>query len=129
MMKRLLLVAAIAGCGGPTTPPTEVRSSLRRAIETPVESAEQAAELSRLVEAALEDDVFRRMRRSEVEDAVGRGDDCARHPRCQQNGFADNDWFYEVGQPIGGFPGPVPIMIIGFDREGRADKAWNLRVH
>jgi len=124
----LLAVTAIA-CGGTGVAPEEYRRRLREAIDAPVSSPEQSADNSRLVEEALNERALDDMTRDEVEAAIGRGDPCSRHPRCAENGFEDDDWFYAVGQMGEGASGAVPVLIVGFDRTGRVDRSWNLQTH
>jgi hypothetical protein len=97
----------------------------------PVQSRQQRKQHSRLVEKALESDALQGMTRTEVKQTIGRGDPCSRHPRCAEHGFAGDDWFYTVGRmgTQGGDPGPLPLLIVGFDRTGRVNRTWNLRVH
>ena len=119
-----------ASCGGlPSVPREESLEELRVAIETPVSSSEVSAQNSRLVERIADEDVIQNMRRSELEEAIGRGDTCSRHPHCGENGFDANAWFYAVGQASDGYAGAVPELIVGFSREGRVDRVWNLRTH
>jgi len=125
-----LALLLLAACGGGTTVnPTESLARLRTAIDSPVSTNEQGQENSRLVEQSLEENVFDDMMRSEVEEAIGRGDPCSRHPRCAENGFEPDDWFYTVGQMGEGSVGALPIMILGFDRTGRVVRSWNLSTH
>ncbi len=107
----------------------EALPKLRAAIEKNLSSPEEAAENSRLLEEILDDNVLNEMFRHEVEEAIGRGDPCSRHPRCAENGFESNDWFYHVGQQGEGRTGAVPILIVGFDTSGRVVRTWNLRTH
>jgi hypothetical protein len=102
---------------------------LRAAIEKVISSPEESAENSRLVEKILDDTVLHEMFRAELEEAIGRGDPCSRHPRCAEQGFSGDDWFYTVGQMGEGRTGAVPIMIVGFDTSGRVVRTWNLTTH
>ncbi|MCA9582985.1 MAG: hypothetical protein KC416_14395 [Myxococcales bacterium] len=101
---------------------------LRAAIGTPVNSPEDAATHSRLTEEALEGGNLQGKSRAEVEGLIGRGDPCSRHPQCEEQGFADGDWFYTVGT-LGAAHTALPVFIVGFDRQGRVARTWNLRVH
>lgn len=134
MMKRpefLILVLLGTACGSTpgsqrSLPDQDPMLTMRNAIGTPVSTPEQSAEHSRLVESLVSDAVFEGMSRAEIEAAIGRGDPCSRHPRCAENEFSSGDWFYDVGT----FDGvQVPLLIIGFDPAGRADRTWNLRTH
>jgi hypothetical protein len=118
-----------AACGAVPMSREEALPKLRAAIQKNLSSPEEAAENSRLVEKVADDGVLNEMFRHEVEEAIGRGDPCSRHPRCAENGFEANDWFYTVGQQGEGRTGAVPIMILGFDTSGRVVRVWNLRTH
>ncbi|MBX3248395.1 MAG: hypothetical protein KF901_14545 [Myxococcales bacterium] len=121
----LLLVLAC----GPTIPREQLLDDLAAAVSRPVSTSDQSAEHSRVVEAAVEGDALQRMRRHDVQAKLGRGSDCSRHPRCVELGFAASDWVYHVGAMGEGYGGPVPLLIVGFDREGNVDRVWNLRTH
>lgn len=123
----LLLPLALA-CG-PSIPPAQTLASLAAVMEEPVDDADESARFSQKVQQVVESDALMNMSRPEVEAAIGRGDPCSRHPRCMDNEFDGDDWFYDVGALGQGYPGPVPILIVGFDREGKVVKVWNLRTH
>ena len=123
--------ASLLGCGGPPVDHTATFARLRAAIETPVTSRDQAHERSRLAESVSEARALEGLFRREVEEAIGRGDPCSRHPRCAAQGFAGDDWYYAVGT-VGeaqGSVGPMPVLIVGFDRTGRATRTYSLTVH
>jgi outer membrane protein assembly factor BamE (lipoprotein component of BamABCDE complex) len=124
-----LAAVHLTACGGGATATRAQLPELRQAIDEPVESKEANEEHSRLVEAVAEDGVLDGMSRSEVQSALGRGDPCSRHPKCAENGFDGNDWYYSVGRMGEGGPSVRPVLIVGFDRTGQVDRTWNLRVH
>ena len=95
----------------------------------PVDDADESARFSQRVQEVVESDALQNMSRPEVQELLGRGDPCSRHPRCMDNGFENDDWFYDVGALGEGYPGPVPLLIVGFDREGKVVRVWNLRTH
>lgn len=119
---------SLAACGATMTR-EEGLPQLRAAIERPISSPEESQENSRLVEAILDNTLLHGMFRAEVEEAIGRGDQCSRHPRCAEHGYHGDDWFYTVGQMGEGRTGALPILIVGFDTSGRVTKTWNLRTH
>jgi hypothetical protein len=123
------LFACLASACGPSIPPAETLQSLAAVMNEPVDDADESARFSQKVQSVVENDSLQNMSRQEVEDAIGRGDPCSRHPRCIDNGFDGDDWFYDVGALGEGYPGPVPILIVGFDREGKVVRVWNLRTH
>lgn len=125
----LLTCALTVGCGGASINRDESLRRLSDAIQAPVSSPEEAQENSKLVEQIVQEGLLEDMTREEVSSAIGRGDDCSRHPRCAENEFEDDDWFYNVGQMGEGSAGMVPALIVGFDRFGKVTRTWNLRVH
>lgn len=125
----LMTAAAFTpACGGAQRGGTADLTALRAALAEPVTSLEVSQAHSRLAEAALEENAFEGKTRAEVEALLGRGDDCATHPRCAEQGFADDDWHYDVGVPAE-HSAPIPVIILGFDRSGRVSRTWNLRTH
>jgi hypothetical protein len=124
-----LLIAVLALACGPTMTREEALPRLKQAIASSVSSPEQSQESSRLVEDILEQKILHGMFRHEVEEAIGRGDACSRHPRCAENDFSGDDWFYSVGVMGEGRTGALPILIVGFDTSGRVVRTWNLRTH
>lgn len=114
---------------GPSVPREQLLDDLVSAVSAPVSDADASARHSRIVQAAVDGDALLGMRRFEVEEKLGRGEVCSRHPRCGELGFSSDDWFYHVGAMGEGYGGPVPQLIVGFDREGTADRVWNLRTH
>jgi hypothetical protein len=125
----LLSTLELAACGAVPMSRDEAMPQLRAAIEKNISSPEESQANSRLLEDILDDQVLEEMFRHEVEEAIGRGDPCSRHPRCEENGYGPQDWFYTVGQMGEGRSGALPILIIGFDTSGRVVKTWNLRTH
>ncbi len=127
-MRLLSLLILVAACG-PTVPPDQLLNSLRDVMESPVNNGDEAAHTSQVVQDAVDGDALHGLRRHEVEERIGRGDPCSRHPRCGELGFDSDDWFYNVGALGEGFAGPVPVLIVGFDHHGTVVRAWNLRLH
>lgn len=121
-------LALLAGCGGAVNS-EQVLADLHQAIGAPVGDPDTNAAHSRLVDVALDGSVLDDRHRAEVQELIGRGDPCSRHPRCGAHGFNGDDWFYTVGVAAEGYPEHLPILIVGFDRHGRVDRTWNLRTH
>ncbi len=125
----VLLSAIAAACGGAGPPPEQTLAELRAAIEAPVSSNEASQERSRTLQRLLETEVLMDMNRAEVDEAIGRGDPCSRHPRCAEQGFEGDDYFYTVGTEGDGAVGTLPLLIVGFDRTGRVTRLWSFRTH
>ncbi len=116
----------LAGCGGASQGGSELLPQLRAAMGKPVDSMDQSKAHSRLVEDALESNALSGMNRAEVEAAIGRGDECSRHPRCAEQNFQNDDWYYDVGT-LGAGGAQLPVLIVGFDHTGHVTRTWNLR--
>ena len=123
------LAFAGLGCAGASSQSgAELLSQLSAAMATPVDSIETSHTHSRTTMEVVETGALERMNRVEVQAAIGRGDSCSRHPRCAEEGFSSNDWFYTIGS-LGSTGATAPILIVGFDREGIVDRTWYLRTH
>jgi hypothetical protein len=122
-----LLLLSI-GCG-PAIDRGSTLAELRQAIARPVSSSDESAENSLIVEKVVENDVLLEMNRLDVEEAIGQGDPCSRHPRCAELDFQGDDWFYTVGQMGEGRTGALPLLIVGFDTSGRVVRVWHLFTH
>ncbi|MFW5875818.1 MAG: hypothetical protein ACOCXM_03715 [Myxococcota bacterium] len=123
----LALALSSAGCatvGGESR--DNLLSDLKGAMARPVDGKERSRAHSSLVEDVVETDLLQGMSRGQVAEAIGRGEPCSRHPRCDELGFEGNDWFYHVGPSRGA---RSPILIVGFDRTGHVVRTWNLKTH
>ncbi|NCQ61976.1 MAG: hypothetical protein GW913_15065 [Myxococcales bacterium] len=116
------------GCGS-SIPREQLLANLHQAMQEDVADSAGSASHSRVVEAALDENALDGLRRDEVEERIGRGEPCSRHPRCGEHDFVDNDWFYEVGRPSQGYGSALPLLIVGFDRSGRVDRTWSLHTN
>ncbi len=129
MPSRLPLLATLALCAACTKAPSaqETLPKLRAAIQSPVDSAEQNAQNSTLVDLVSSEKQLHGLTRSEVEQQLGRGDPCSRHPVCGERGFFGEDWHYEIGQLGGGYVRARPELIVGFNRFGKVERTFVLR--
>ena len=63
---------------------------------------------------------------------MGKGDLCSRHPLCSEQGFQDDDWYYDVGTqnpaPNATYLRYRPALIVGFSRFGKVERTFVLRV-
>lgn len=121
----LISLLAAASC----VSKTQARETLKAAMTAPLHTAEDSAKVSRDVESALDGRALGGMRRLEVQALLGRGDRCGTHQLCAEKKFEQDDWYYIVGERQEGFSEQPPVMIVGFDREGRVQRVWNLRTH
>jgi hypothetical protein len=113
-------------CGGPQDSGAYLLGNLKDAMERPVETEERSLRHSRLVQDVAEADLLANKTRLEVQEAIGRGEPCSRHPQCQERGFDPNDWFYQVGREG---PAKIPLLIVGFDHTGHVNRTWYLKTH
>ena len=122
----LALLSLLApGCGASVDREATL-SSLRAALtaDLPPGDAATLERHNRLVEDARDGDVFLDMRRAEVQEALGRGQECGTRDLCARQGFEPDDWVYEVGQRDGVPWGPT--LIVGFDRQGIVTNVYTL---
>lgn len=124
-----LPICALLGACGAGASQQQLLPELREAMGTTVETREQSADNSRVAEKVAEADVLQDMARHEVEEAIGRGEPCSRHPKCAEKGFDGDDWYYQVGQMGSSDPGRLPALIVGFDRFGKVDSVYHFRTH
>lgn len=118
------LALGLAGC-----PTTLDRSAtlprLQRAIGEEVSGTVQLEDHNQLVEDVVRSGVLEGMFQAELEEAIGRGDECGVRPVCAQHHFRATDWTYDVGHAPGDPTLPAgPILVVGFDRTGRVDNTY-----
>ncbi len=119
-----------AACGA--TSDVSQKEWLRRlsdTINSRVDSREANQQNSRTVDQALDEDALKNMMRFEVKRALGSGQACGQHPKCQELGFQSDDLYYTVGEGDETKIGKRPMIIVGFDHEGNVVRVWNLRIH
>ncbi len=131
MCATALALSASAGC---TKKPTayETLPQLKSALDEPVTSPEQNKQHSDLARLVSEEGHLEGLSRTDVEAKLGKGDPCARHPLCRERGFEDDDWYYEVGtlseSPDTPYLRYRPALILGFNRFGKVERTFVLRV-
>lgn len=121
-------LVCVVGCAAKTPPASETLPRLRRAIEEPVANEQQNRDNSALVEQIAEAQQLDRMTRDEVASHLGKGDKCSRHPICAEQGFNDEDWYYEVGTVGPAYMRARPVLIVGFDRFNTVERTYTLRI-
>ncbi len=126
-MKRLIVLtlfcAAIPACG-PGVDREATLTRLRAALEADVTDEDVLREHNELVRTVREGSVLHGLRRGEVQERLGRGQECGVRELCAAHGFTPTDWTYEVGQRDGMPWGPT--LIVGFDRQGIVDGVYTL---
>ena len=121
-----LIVLAAAGCGGAAVDREGTLARLRAAIseELPQGDVTTLEDHNQLVEDVRDGNVLDGMRRFEVEQALGRGQECGTRPLCADHDLDPNDWIYEVGRREGVPWGPT--IVVGFGRQGIVDRVYTL---
>jgi len=122
----LLVFLFLPACGGATIDREGTLTRLRSALSEELPQGDNVTleDHNQLVEDIRDGNVLDGMRRSEVEEALGRGQECGNRPLCADHGFTETGWVYEVGQREGVAWGPT--LIIGFDRQGIVDNVYSL---
>jgi hypothetical protein len=116
----------LACAHGPTAQETLPR--LRAALDQPVSSAEQNKQNSDLVVRVSEDKHLEGLTRLEVEEKIGKGENCSKHPICKERGFWEDDWYYEIGTEGSTYLRHRPALILGFNRFGKVERTFVLEV-
>jgi hypothetical protein len=126
-----LSLAALVACAKKPTA-YETLPQLKQAIDEPVMSAEQNKQHSAVAQLVSEEGHLEGLTRTDVESKVGKGDQCSKHPLCSEQGFEDDDWYYEVGVPGDAADAAYlryrPALIVGFNRFGKVERTFVLRV-
>ncbi len=126
----LCLLSAAACAKKPTA--YETLPQLKNALHEPVLSQEQNLQHSQLVELVSEEGHLEGLHRSDVETKIGRGDICQYHKVCREQGFEDDDWYYEVGvkpeEGDGSRLKHLPALIVGFNRFGKVERTFVMRI-
>lgn len=121
-------MVVVPSCGASVDRETTL-SRLREAmqVELPPGEAALLEEHNQLVLTVRDGNVLDGMRRFEVEEAIGRGENCGVSDLCARHDFQATDWIYEVGRRDGTPWGPT--LIIGFDRQGIVEHVFTLTRH
>ena len=117
-MNRILLVVSLCASTllGCKPDHTQTLRDVRAAMEEPIATEDVRRRHETLLQRAVEDGAFERLSRSELQQQLGQGTRCAVDPICAQQGFEQEDMYYEVGSR--GEGGRPPIVLVGFDTEG-----------
>lgn len=121
----LLVAGADAGCGAGSADHTATLARLRDAISAPVRDETQMEDHNQLVENVVQSGALEGLRSYEVEERIGRGEECGIREICSSRGFRATDWFYDVGRNPNDPDLPAgPTLIVGFDSTGIVDRAF-----
>ena len=120
----MLLVALVAAGCGPGIDREATLTRLRSAIEEDVGDPTVLEEHNRVVEDVVRGNVLDGMRQHEVEERLGRGQQCGTRDICARRSCRPSDWVYEVGRRDGLPAGPT--LVVCFDRQGIFDGAYYL---
>lgn len=127
----LALLAATALACGPALSDAEARQQrqrLRAAMDHEVASREQRDEQSRLLAEVSESGALDGLSYSELRAAFGPGQAC-RTELCDDYGFTDSDWFYEIGRASGKDVAQLPVLMVSFDSRGRVTRVFTVTTH
>lgn len=124
----LLLPVLVYACGPPPPSAQETLPRLKNVLQEPVSSPEQNKSNSDLVVQVSELKHLHGLTRVEVEEKLGKGQDCAGHPLCSDKGFFPGDWFYEIGSEGSSYVRHRPELIVGFNRFGKVERTFVLEV-
>jgi hypothetical protein len=125
-----MLALVLAACGASLSPAEAMqqRQRLRAAMQQPVSTREQRDDQSRLLADVVNKGALQKMSMEDVRAAFGPGRAC-RIDLCSKHGFTDADWYYDIGVIEGDQVKQLPVLIVGFDPQGRAARIWTLTTH
>ena len=132
--RAMALAAALcwcwSGCGATLSPAeaTQLRHRLREAMQADVSTRAQRDDQSRLLADVVHKGALDHLSQEDVRAALGAGQAC-RNELCEKHGFSDTDWYYEIGRAQSDQVKQLPVLIVGFDPQGRAVRVWTLTTH
>ncbi len=127
----LAVLALALGCGGAALTEVQadrIRSDLRDTMSKPVADRQTRDAHSRHLVQAVESGALDRLDRSQIRAAIGKGRAC-RNEICDNAGFREGDWYYEIGQAASDDIKQLPVLIIGFDHRDVGTRVWTLTTH
>jgi len=114
------LCSGSLGCA--TTSNRSRIADLRKALDTPIDSETRRQQHNDIARKVVEEGALEGLRRAEVEAQLGRGTVCGGSGVCTERGYMSNDWFYEVGRYDKRAAGRTPVLLVGFDGQGRCSR-------
>lgn len=115
-------------CGPPPRSAQETLPQLKAALHEPVSTPEQNKQNSELAVEVSEHLHLQGMTRLTLEEKLGKGSPCGKHPICRERGFFDDDWYYEIGTEGTQYLRHRPALIVGFNRFGKVERTFVLEV-
>ncbi|AKF07687.1 hypothetical protein [Sandaracinus amylolyticus] len=116
--------ALSAGCGA-ATDHTATLARLRDAIDAPIATPTQLEDHNQLVENVVRSGALDGLRQHEVQERIGRGEECGVRALCSEHGFRPSDWVYDVGRDPNDPQLPAgPTLVVGFDQTGHVDGTY-----
>ena len=128
MRAPILLSLLVCACGGPAPSAQDTLPRLKNVLHEPVSSVEQNKQNSDLVVQVSEYKHLHGLTRLELEEQLGKGQDCTAHPLCSERGFFPEDWYYDIGIEGSSYVRHRPALIVGFSRFGKVERTFVLEV-
>jgi hypothetical protein len=97
-------------------------------MQEPVQTLAERDQHSRLLADVVGKEALHGLDQEQVRAAFGPGDAC-RNDLCSKHGFTEGDWYYEIGRTENPKIKQLPVLIVGFDPQGRAVRVWTLTTH
>lgn len=97
-------------------------------MQRPIRTRSERDENSRLLADVVGKEALHGLDRDQVRAALGPGEAC-RDKLCEEHGFVEDDYYYEIGHAEGDQVKQLPVLIVGFDPQGRAIRVWTLTTH
>lgn len=120
----LCLAALASGCGAAVDHRATL-ANLRDAIGAPITGPEVRERHNQLVEDVVRGGALDGLRQHEVQERIGRGEQCGTSRLCAERGFRPTDWTYDVGRDPSDPQLPAgPTLIVGFDSAGIVDGTY-----
>lgn len=121
----VLVLGALAPACGAAVDHTATFARLRDAIDAPITGPEVREDHNQLVEDVSQGGALEGLRQHEVQERIGRGEQCGTNRLCADHGFRPTDWIYDVGRDPDDPQLPAgPTLIVGFDSAGIVDGTY-----
>ncbi len=98
-------------------------------MQQDVATRERRDELSQQMSQAVEGAELERLTQPQLRAALGEGLMCGDDALCKAQGFSSEDWYYPIGHASDPKIKQLPVLIIGWDPQGRVARVYSLRTH